>query len=172
MNTKQKQLIKTINQAYVKLSTLNNINWTPYRDNLFKLNLADEKMHRKTFGGHKRTFESPMADCARLFVVKHIAESLTNPNQYKVKDILHIRESAIKAQALVENYADRIRDAWKDENIKALSELDYIALIDFAEYERQLENKKPSTDANGYFLGDDLTPEQEQHNLNIDAQSA
>lgn len=172
MNMKQKQLIKTINQAYVKLSTLNNINWTPYRDNLFKLNLADEKMHRRTFGGHKRTFESPMADCARLFVVRHIAESLLKKYQYQVKDILHIKESAIKAQALAEIYADRIRDAWKDENIKALSELDYIALIDFAEYERQLENKKPSTDANGYFLGDDLTPEQEQHNLNIDAQSA
>ena len=169
---KQKELIKTINQAYVKLSTLNNINWTPYRDNLFKLNLADEKMHRRTFGGHKRTFETPMADCARLFVVQHIAQALKNPNQYKVKDILHIRESAIKAQAITENYADRITQAWTGENIDELAELDYIALIDFAEYERQQENKRPSTDANGYFLGDDLTPEQEQHNLNIDAQNA
>ena len=144
MNTKQKELIKTINQAYVKLSTLNNINWTPYRDNLFKLNLADEKMHRRTFGGHKRTFETPMADCARLFVVQHIAQALKTPNQYKIKDILHIRESAIKAQALAENYADRITQAWTGENIDELAKLDYIALIDFAEYERQQENRKES----------------------------
>lgn len=142
MNMKQKELINTINQAYVKLSTLNNINWTPYRDNLFKLNLADEKMHRRTFGGHKRTFETPMADCARLFVVQHIAQALKTPNQYKIKDILHIRESAIKAQTLVENYADRITQAWTGENIDELAKLDYIALIDFAEYERQQENRK------------------------------
>ena len=136
MNTKQKELIKTINQAYVKLSTLNNINWTPYRDNLFKLNLADEKMHRRTFGGHKRTFETPMADCARLFVVQHIAQALKTPNQYKIKDILHIRESAIKAQALVNNYGKLILEAWKDENINDLAQLDYIALIDFEEFEK------------------------------------
>ena len=28
----------------------------------------------------------------------------------------------------------------------------------------------PSIDSNGYYMGDDLTPEQEQHNLNLDAQ--
>jgi hypothetical protein len=136
MNMKQKQLIKTINQAYVKLSTLNNINWTPYRDNLYKLNLADEKMHRRTFGGHKRTFETPMADCARLFVVQHIAQALKNPDLYKIQDILHIRESAIKAQALVNNYGKLVLEAWKDENINDLARLDYIALIDFEEFEK------------------------------------
>lgn len=32
------------------------------------------------------------------------------------------------------------------------------------------KENKPSIDSNGYYMGDNLTPEQEQHNLNIDAQ--
>jgi hypothetical protein len=133
---KQKELINTINQAYKKLSVLNNITWTAYREELFKLNLADEKKHRQSFGGEHRQYETPMADCARLFVVQHIAQAIKNPDLYKIQDILHIRESAIKAQALVNNYGKMILEAWKDENINDLARLDYIALIDFEEFEK------------------------------------
>ena len=133
---KQKELINTINQAYKKLSVLNNITWTAYREELFKLNLADEKKHRQSFGGEHRQHETPMADCARLFVVQHIAQAIKNPDLYKIQDILHIRESAIKAQALVNNYGKMILEAWKDENINDLARLDYIALIDFEEFEK------------------------------------
>jgi len=136
MNMKQKELINTINQAYKKLSVLNNITWTAYREELFKLNLADEKKHRQSFGGEHRQYETPMADCARLFVVQHIAQAIKNPDLYKIQDILHIRESAIKAQALVNNYGKLILEAWKDENINDLARLDYIALIDFEEFEK------------------------------------
>ena len=136
MNMKQKELINTINQAYKKLSVLNTITWTAYREELFKLNLADEKKHRQSFGGEHRQYETPMADCARLFVVQHIAQAIKNPDLYKIQDILHIRESAIKAQALVNNYGKMILEAWKDENINDLARLDYIALIDFEEFEK------------------------------------
>lgn len=136
MNAKQKQTINTINRAYQKLHVLNNIKWTAYRDELFSMNLKDEKRHRDSFG-QGRIFETPRADCARLFVVRHIAESLIAPNLYSVADMLHIRESAIKAQALVNNYYKEIEKAWQDEDIKALANLDYIQLIDFEEYERQ-----------------------------------
>jgi hypothetical protein len=136
MNMKQKELINTINQAYKKLSVLNNITWTAYREELFKLNLADEKKHRQSFGGEHRQYETPMADCARLFVVQHIAQAIKNPDLYKIQDILHIRESAIKAQALVNNYGKMILEAWKEENINDLARLDYIALIDFEEFEK------------------------------------
>jgi hypothetical protein len=139
MNKHQKDTIKLVNEAYYKLSTLNNINWTPYRDELFNMNLKDEKQHRKAFGGEVREYETPMADCARLFVVKHIAEAFIKPNRHTIKDILHIKKSCIQAQALVENYQDRISEAWKGFDIQALSELDYILLIDYAHY---LENIK------------------------------
>jgi hypothetical protein len=31
-------------------------------------------------------------------------------------------------------------------------------------------DKDTSIDSNGYYMGDDLTPEQEQHNLDLDKQ--
>ena len=139
MNKHQKDTIKLVNEAYWKLSTLNNINWTPYRDDLFNMNLKDEKQLRKAFGGDSREYETPMADCARLFVVKHIAEAMTKENRYKIKDILHLKKSCIQAQALVENYQDRILEAWKGFDIQALADLDYILLIDYAHY---LENEE------------------------------
>jgi hypothetical protein len=142
MNKHQKDIIKLVNEAYYKLSTLNNINWTPYRDELFNMNLKDEKQHRKAFGGEVREYETPMADCARLFVVKHIAEAFIKPNRHTIKDILHIKKSCIQAQALVENYQDRISEAWKGFDIQALSELDYILLIDYAHYLENIERMK------------------------------
>mgnify|MGYP003345191702 CR=1 FL=1 len=57
MNKHQKDTIKLVNEAYWKLSTLNNINWTPYRDDLFNMNLKDEKQLRKAFGGDSREYE-------------------------------------------------------------------------------------------------------------------
>jgi hypothetical protein len=142
MNKHQKDTIRLVNEAYYKLSTLNNINWTPYRDELFNMNLKDEKQHRKAFGGEVREYETPMADCARLFVVKHIAEAFIKPNRHTIKDILHIKKSCIQAQSLVENYQDRIVEAWKGFDIQALSELDYILLIDYAHYLENIERMK------------------------------
>lgn len=142
MNRHQKDTIKLANEAYYKLQTLNNINWTAYRDELFNMNLKDEKQHRKAFGGEVREYETPMADCARLFSVKHIAEALIKPNRYAIKDMLHIKKSCIQAQTLVENYQDRITEAWKGFDFQALADLDYILLIDYAHYLENIERMK------------------------------
>ena len=137
MNKEQKEIVKRINQAYSKLYILSNITWTPYRDELFKMNRQDEKRHR--FGDwseyHKNT--ATISDCARLFTVKHIAESLLTPNKYKVKDLLNIKKSCIYAQSLVDNYRDRIVKAWSDEDFTYLANLDYIALVNWELYQKQ-----------------------------------
>ena len=142
MNKHQKDTIKLVNEAYYKLSTLNNINWTAYRDELFNMNLKDEKLHRRAFGSETRNYEASMADCARLFSVKHIAEALIKPDRYKIADILRIKKSCIQAQALVDNYQDRIIDAWKAFDIQTLADLDYILLIDYAHYLENIERMK------------------------------
>ena len=137
MNKEQKKIVKRINQAYSKLYILSNITWTPYRDELFKMNRQDEKRHR--FGDwsefHKDT--ATISDCARLFTVKHIAESLLNPNKWNTKHLLNIKKSCLYAQSVVENYKDRILKAWQDENIKYLADLDYIALVNWELYQKQ-----------------------------------
>tara|TARA_R100001530_G_C4214799_1_gene128402 strand:- start:78 stop:506 length:429 start_codon:yes stop_codon:yes gene_type:complete len=137
MNKEQKKIVKRINQAYSKLYILSNITWTPYRDELFKMNRQDEKRHR--FGDwsefHKDT--ATISDCARLFTVKHIAESLLNPNKWNTKHLLNIKKSCLYAQSVVENYKDRILKAWQDEDIKYLANLDYIALVNWEFYQKQ-----------------------------------
>jgi len=136
MNKEQKQIIKRIDQAYSRLYILSNMTWTPYRDELFKMNRQDEKRHRFGDWSEYHNGSASINDCARLFTVKHIAESLLNPNKWEVKDLLNIKKSCIYAQSLVNNYKDRILKAWKDEDIKYLSELDYISLVDWDLYQK------------------------------------
>ena len=139
MNKEQKEIVKRINKAYSKLYILSNITWTPYRDELFKMNRKDEKQHR-AFGNDWEKYHKNSAsinDCARLFTVKHIAESLLTPNKYKVKDLLNIKKSCIFAQSLVDNYKDRIVKAWSNEDFTYLANLDYIALVNWELYQKQ-----------------------------------
>jgi len=139
MNKEQKEIIKRINKAYSSLFILSNITWTPYRDELFKMNRKDEKQHR-AFGNDWAKYHENSAsinDCARLFVVKDIAESLLDPNKWKTKHLIQIKKSVVYAQSVVENYKDRILKAWQDENIKYLADLDYIALVNWELYQEQ-----------------------------------
>ena len=139
MNKEQRQIKKRIDQAYSKLHVLSNITWTPYRDEIFDMNKKDEKRHR--FNRPSSDFEASINDCAKMFTVKNIAESLLNIEKWKVKDLINIRKSALYSQSVVENYKDKILDAWKDEDLKYLSNLDYIALIDWKHYTEQQKRK-------------------------------
>ena len=76
-----------------------------------------------------------------MFTVKHIAESLLNPNKWQVKDLLVIKKSCIYSQSLVNNYSDTIKRAWIDEDIKYLANLDYVALVNWKLYQEQQERK-------------------------------
>ena len=139
MNKQQKQIKKIIDQAYSKLHILSNITWTPYRDEIFDMNKKDEKRHR--FNRPSSDFEASINDCAKMFTVKNIAESLLNIEKWKVKDLINIRKSALYSQSVVENYKDKIVEAWKDEDLKYLADLDYIALINWTSYTEQQKRK-------------------------------
>ena len=141
MNKEQKEIIKRINQAYGKLRCLNNITWTSYREDLLEMNKKDEKRHRSGdwYNFHKNS--ASVTECSKMFVVSDIAESLLNPDKWQIKDLLHIKKSTIFAQSLVNNYGDKIKEAWKDEDIEYLSKLDYIALVNWENY-KKFEEKR------------------------------
>ena len=141
MNKEQKEIVKTIDRAYSKLHVLNNIKWTAFRDDLFNINKQDEIRHRKSMDRDYSKVAS-IANCAKLFVVHNIAESLLNTYKYTVKDLLVIRKSCLYSQSLVENYRKEIEKAWIDEDIKALANLDYISLINWELYQKTLNNRK------------------------------
>ena len=135
MNKEQKQIKKVIDKAFSQLHILSNITWTPYRDEIFNMNKKDEKRHR--YNRPSSDFEASISDCAKMFTVKNIAESLLKADQYQVKDIIRIRKSCLYSQSVVENYRDRIVEAWKDQDLKELASLDYIALIDWEHHKEQ-----------------------------------
>ena len=135
MNKEQKQIKKVIDKAFSQLHVLSNITWTPYRDEIFNMNKKDEKRHR--YNRPANDFDASVNDCAKLFTVKHIAESLLNVEKYKVKDLINIRKSALYSQSVVENYKDKIVEAWKDQDIKYLSNLNYISLINWKHHKEQ-----------------------------------
>ena len=139
MNKEQKQIKKRIDQAYSKLHVLSNITWTPYRDEIFDMNKKDEKRHR--YNRPSSDFDASVNDCAKMFTVKNIAESLLNIEKWKIKDLINIRKYALYSQSVVENYKDKIVEAWKDEDLKYLADLDYIALINWESYTEQQERK-------------------------------
>ena len=139
MNKEQKQIKKIIDEAYGSLRCLNNITWTSYREDLLEMNRQDEKRHR--FNRPSSDFEASINDCAKFFTVQSIAESLLNENKYNIKDLINIRKSCLYAQSVVENYKDKILEAWKDQDIKYLADLDYISLIDWKHYQEILSRR-------------------------------
>jgi hypothetical protein len=139
MNREQKQIKKIIDEAYGSLRCLNNITWTSYREDLLEMNRQDEKRHR--FNRPSSDFEASINDCAKFFTVQNIAESLLNENQYNIKDLINIRKSCLYAQSIVENYKDKILEAWKDQDIKYLADLDYISLIDWKHYQEIISRR-------------------------------
>lgn len=139
MNKEQKEVIKLINNAYSDLSILNNITWTQYREELFNLNKKEELAHRRFTDGKK--YQVSVSDCAKLFVVRHIAECLIDSNRYNFKDILFLKKSIPLSCSIVLNYGDKIKEAWKDQDIQKLSDLDYICLVDYDLYKEQQERK-------------------------------
>ena len=103
------------------------------------MNKKDEKRHR--YNRPSSDFEASINDCAKMFRVKNIAESLLKADLYRIKDLIRIRKSALYSQSVVENYRDRIVEAWKDEDLKYLAYLDYIALINWTSYTEQQKRK-------------------------------
>ena len=139
MNKEQKQIKKVIDKAFSQLHVLSNITWTPYRDEIFDMNKKDEKRHR--YNRPSSDFEASVNDCAKMFTVKNIAESLLNRDKHTVKDLINIRKSCLYSQSVVENYRDKILDAWKDQDLKQLASFEYIALIDWKHHTEILERR-------------------------------
>ena len=124
ITTKQRKLIA---DGYGRLYGLNFVRWEHYRENLFKIERDYEKQHRS--GQYGRAHGMTINDAAKYFAVKHILDALEKPDRYTVADTLHIKASAIMAQALVAEYKDRISEMMDGFDIEAFSALDYAEMV-------------------------------------------
>jgi N-acetylmuramic acid 6-phosphate etherase len=99
------------------------------------------KMVDMQLSNHKLVERGVQMILEEINVSRVIAESLLKADQYQVKDLIRIRKSALYSQSVVENYKDKIVEAWKDEDLKYLADLDYIALINWTSYTEQQKRK-------------------------------
>jgi hypothetical protein len=126
--TSKAQQIKFIDRAFYALPTISR-SWSTMRESLYAMNLEAERQHRRHRTAPKG-FSTNAA--ARLFTIKHLAESLEAPDRYTVADILCIRAECLHAQAYANEHRAEILAAWTvagidPEDIRAI---DYAKLME------------------------------------------
>jgi len=106
ITNKQKALI---NDCYDRLNVLNDVTWTRYRDDLFKMERKSERDHRKCrFDGREYSKRAiSINDSARYFACKHILDALVQEPP-SVKGFLSLKRSIFYGHSLVANYRTRI----------------------------------------------------------------
>jgi hypothetical protein len=120
------QALKTIEAAYNALPYMSD-GFKDVKRVLFEANLTSEKQHRKFTSPRTTGFSTTAA--AKLFTIKHLAESLESPDRYTVDDILCIRLECLKAQAYAKRHRAEILVAWTVAGIDP----EDIRAIDYAE---------------------------------------
>lgn len=110
---------------------LDNIKMVPLGKTYLAENIAEEKNHRG-FGLREGGWGLTVAESARLFAVKQLAEYLQPGAKLpRVKDYLHYRHSCYIAAAMVLNYRREIKRAFKESgvDVAAVLALDYAELV-------------------------------------------
>lgn len=129
----RKASIKLANAAFDRLAFLDHCAWTNHREKCVALARDEEKRHRgsgDSFSRHHQGAAS-VADCARHFVVKRIAEYLLTPRDKwpTGRDLIHTQPSALYACGLADEFGDNIRKAWAGLDVSQLASLDYLVLV-------------------------------------------
>lgn len=128
INAKQKALI---NKGYSAIQGLNFLGSKQYREDLYKIEKDYEKGHRRF--QYDRKYGMTIDQAAKYFAVKHILEALEKPDRYNVRDYLYLKKSAFMAQALVQEYPDKIKVMFSGFDIEAFNDLDYVHMISACE---------------------------------------
>ena len=127
ITNKQKALI---NDCYDRLNVLNDVTWTRYRDDLFKMERKSERDHRKCRfdGGEYSKRAISINDSARYFACKHILVALVQepPN---LKGFLSLKRSIFYGHSLVANYRTRIERCLDGFNFRDFKKLNYVDLV-------------------------------------------
>jgi len=130
INTNQ---IKLINRVYSALAyRLDNRGNRRYMSELFDMERDHEKRHR-AFTGRQNYGKLTMALAARLISAQHVIDGINT--RYTVKDLLHVKDSVIMAQAIAENFPDEITEALDDLSLVEVYEFKALAYHELIESE-------------------------------------
>jgi hypothetical protein len=131
MNTMNPINHAMIAKAYGLLSGVFYSESTNYAEQLFDCCKEEEKRHRGFADGWQRCHPNgcTVAEAARLFSVKRVAEYLTGERMPRGKDYLHTQRSCFIAAGIAHEYRKQIRAAWKGLPVELLAGMDYIKAV-------------------------------------------
>ena len=126
---------RLIENGFQRLNTLDNQTWTAYRRDLFNANRSMERQHRNGWcGGREFPKSATLSIVAQYFTVKDILDALDCEHEpYTIADSLIIKETAIKAQALAENYTELLTEQFTGFNRDGFKALDYSKMVETKE---------------------------------------
>lgn len=128
MTLTKKEQLKLINEAFQRINyVLSIVSWGQYGDIYYKMNLEEEKAHRR-LKPEDVVCGLTQTQAVKLFYVKQIADFLLGADKPLVEHYLSYRKSVYYAYALVHDYEDKLRDELKDIDLEALTQLDYAEL--------------------------------------------
>lgn len=118
----KKEIIINIKDGFDRLSyAINNITWTKYANDLYRMEKEYEKKHRD-FTNCNYVFSQNL--CAKYWAVHHILEALDKKTKYDIKSYLHIKKSVFFAHSLVANYKEEIEKEFLDFDRDAFDKID------------------------------------------------
>lgn len=121
----------TVRQIKAAFDALSSVFYSENRNHAERL-LAqcreEERGHRGIMDYFSRCHTADtigVADAARLFAVKRVAEYLIDASYPVGKDYLHTQTSCFYAAGIADEYGEKIHAAWADFDVDALAALDY-----------------------------------------------
>lgn len=124
--------IKLARKAFQELNHVfysENVN---YADRLLRLCKEEERDHRGFMDGFRRSHTDDTAsvsDAAKLFAVKRVAEYLLGAKYPTGQDFLHTQTSCFLAAGIADEFAEKVRIAWKPFELRELVALDYTDIV-------------------------------------------
>lgn len=130
MKTTQEKL-KLIAKAYEALEHVFYSKTYNHADQAYKTSLGEQKQHRG-FASDFAAYHPNAAtanQCARMFVVRRVAEYINGERLPAIKDYFHTQQSAFMCAAIALEYGDEVRRAWAEFDLNELAALDYCELV-------------------------------------------
>ena len=109
---------------------IDNLDWTHYATELYKMNLEESKEH-DNFRGRDIKRGISVTEEAKYFSVLRLIEYSFNFDGYKpqVKYLLHTKKSLFYAYSIALNYGDKIKEVVTEEEAKEIKAISYTQLI-------------------------------------------
>lgn len=126
-----KEFNKLVSSVWGKIeSRIDNIDWTHYATELYKINLEESKQHdRFRSDGIKRGITT--TEEAKYFSVLRLVQYAFNFECYKpeIKDLLHTKKSLFYTYAIALNYGDKIKEVVTEDDAYKIFNVSYTQLI-------------------------------------------